>query len=248
MRGRLKGKIFIISGGARGLGAGHARLALRYGAKVVSFDLNLRDLELLALELNSENFAFVQGDVTKKEDWQKVVMFCSSHFGPVNVLVNNAGISPLHRLETVTEAAYRRVIDINQLGTFLGMQAVIQSMKVSGGSIINIASTASHVGFTDLFSYVASKWAVRGMTKAAAIELAGKSIRVNSVSPGDTDTPLLREIVEAGTGAAPQPDELPLKRWAKQEEVSSAVMFLASDEASYITGTDILVDGAYTAI
>lgn len=247
MYGRLHGKVFIISGGARGLGASHARLALKHGARVVSFDHNITDLKLLSAELNSENFAIVQGDVTNKEDWQKAVRFCSSHFGPVNVLVNNAGISPLHRLETVTEADYRKVIDVNQLGTFLGMQSVISIMQDSGGSIINVASTASHVGFTDLFSYVASKWAVRGMTKAAALELASSSIRVNSVSPGDTDTPMLRAVVAAGKGAAAQPEELPLKRWAKQEEVSHAVMFLASDEASYVTGTDILVDGAYTA-
>lgn len=139
------------------------------------------------------------------------------------------------------------MIDINQVGTFLGMQAMVPSLRERGGSIINIASSAACVGFADLFAYVASKRAVRGMTKAAALELAGDNIRVNTVCPGDTDTPMIRAFADTATAALPPATDLPMKRWARPEEVSAAVVFLASDESSYVSGTDIVVDGLYTA-
>lgn len=244
---RLAGKIAIISGGARGMGVSHARAMVEEGARVVSFDINAGEGPNLTRELGAANFSFLQADVTSATDWDQVVAHCRAQFGKPNVLVNNAGVSPLHSLADVTEDEYQRVIDINQVGTFLGMRAVVPALRESGGSIVNIASTAAWVGFADLFSYIASKWAVRGMTRAAALELAADNIRVNTVCPGDTDTPMIRAFADTPTGALPPTDELPMKRWARPEEISAAVVFLASDESSYMSGTDIVVDGGFTA-
>lgn len=244
---RLAGKVAVISGGARGMGLSHAKVFLAEGACVVAFDLNDPDPDDLIGKPGADRLVFVRGDVTRRDDWDAVVGTAVERFGRVDILVNNAGISPIQRLESVSEDEYRRVIDVNQVGTFLGMQAVIPVMRQHGGAIVNIASTAALVGFEDIFPYVASKWAVRGMTKAAALELAPDGIRVNAVCPGDTETPMILEVMEAGSSAAPDPLELPFGRWARPEEVSAAVVFLASSESSYMSGTEIVVDGAYTA-
>jgi len=221
---------------------------LREGAKVVSFDINDGEGPALAEDAGEDRMLFIRGDVTSAADWSRIVAQSVGRFGPLDVLVNNAGISPIQRLESVTEADYRRVIDINQIGTFLGMQAAIPALRKPGGTIINVCSTAGLVGFTDIFPYVASKWAVRGMTKAAALELAGSGIRVNSVCPGDTDTPMIRDNLAAGAeGSMPPAEELPFGRWARPEEISAAVIFLASDDSSYMSGSEVVVDGAYTA-
>jgi 3alpha(or 20beta)-hydroxysteroid dehydrogenase len=230
------------------MGTAHARALAREGARVFAFDLNEGEGPALVRELGADRYAFALGDVTRAGDWERVVAQCEETFAPVDVLVNNAGVSPLQALDGLSEADYRRVVDINQVGTFLGMQAVLPSMRKAGrGSIVNIASSAACVGFADLFGYVASKWAVRGMTRAGALELAGDNIRVNAICPGDTDTPLIREVASSPSGALPRAEDLPLGRWARPEEISAAVLFLASEESSYISGTDIVVDGAYTA-
>lgn len=246
MIGRLSGKVALLSGGARGMGVAHTRALVREGARIVSFDVNDGEGPALVEELGEENVLFLRGDVTSAADWERVVKAGREKFGTLNVLINNAGISPLHSLEQVTEEEYRKVIDINQVGTFLGMRAAVPSLREAGGSIVNIASSAALVAFADLFPYVASKWAVRGMTKAAALELAQYGIRVNAVCPGDTDTPMVRALVTS-SGAVPPTDELPFKRWARPEEISAAVVFLASDESSYMSGSELVVDGAYTA-
>ncbi|WP_082944677.1 glucose 1-dehydrogenase [Mycobacterium sp. 852013-50091_SCH5140682] len=245
---RLEGKVAVLSGGARGMGLAHTRALANEGARVVSFDINEGEAPALVDEFGSDRLLFLKGDVRSGWDWERIVAAGLERFGSIDVLVNNAGISPIQSLESVSEEDYRRVIDINQVGTFLGMQAVLPAMRERGGSIVNIASTAALVGFPDIFPYVASKWAVRGMTKAAALELAELGIRVNAVCPGDTDTPMIRENIESGAGGSmPPTDELPFKRWARAEEISSAVVFLASDESSYMSGSEIVVDGAYTA-
>ena len=244
---RMKDKVVLISGGARGMGVAHTRAFVREGARVVSFDVNDGEGPALVRELGEDRLLFSRGDVTAAGDWARVVAAGEEKFGRIDVLVNNAGISPIQRLESVSEQDYRRVIDINQIGTFLGMQAVIPGMRRTGGVIVNICSTAGLVGFTDIFPYVASKWAVRGMTKAAALELAEFGIRVNAVCPGDTDTPMIRENLGSSGGSLPPADELPFKRWAQPEEISAAVVFLASDASSYMSGSEIVVDGAYTA-
>lgn len=244
---RLINKVALISGTARGMGYSHARAFLDQGASVILFDLKNSMEQTLLDDFGDDRVLVCEGDVRSEEDWNRIVKTGTDKFGCINVLVNNAGICPMHRLDTVSEEEYRRVIDINQVGTFLGMKATVPVMKNAGGSIINISSNAGLVGFEDIFAYVASKWAVRGMTKAAALELARYNIRVNAVCPGDTDTPMIRAITSAGSDAAPNAEDLPFKRWAKPEEVSAAVLFLASDESSYMSGTELVVDGAFTA-
>ncbi|MEV6984021.1 SDR family oxidoreductase [Sphaerisporangium sp. NPDC051017] len=241
--GSVDGKIAIVSGVGSGMGTAHVRALVAQGARVVGFDVKVGDGATLAEELADDRFILLEGDVRSAADWKRIVEVCETRFGAPSVLVNNAGILGLNRVETVTETDYRTVIDVNQIGTFLGMRAVAGPMRrQGGGSIINICSTSGLVAFENNFSYVASKWAVRGMTKAAALELARDGIRVNAVCPGETDTPLIR----ADPTVSP-PTGLPFGRWARAEEIASAVVFLASDESSYMTGSDVVVDGAYTA-
>ena len=242
---RLDGKTVIISGGARGMGASHARLFAERGARVVLTDRLVEDGDSVAKELG-DAAVFVEADVTSAQDWSRVVERAEAEFGTVDVLVNNAGILVTHRLETATEADFRRTLEVNQLGVFLGMQAVVPAMRRAGrGSIVNIGSTAAMVGYPDCFAYVATKWAIRGMTKTAAAELAPYGIRVNAVHPGDVETPMTAELRDSGEITT---DGLPLARFAVPREVSLAVLHLASDDSSYTTGADVVVDGAYTAI
>ncbi|KAB2330787.1 glucose 1-dehydrogenase [Cytobacillus depressus] len=242
---RLDGKIAIITGAAQGMGASHARKFIEEGAKVVLTDLNDEKGNALAAELG-ENALFVKHNVTSADDWAMVVTETEKAFGPVNVLVNNAGITMAKSILEVTEEEYRRIVDINQVSVFLGMKSVIPSMqKANGGSIVNISSingiVAGAIGYTD------TKFAVRGMTKAAAIEGAHYGIRVNSVHPGVIATPM---VVQEDTKAAVEEfsKHIPLKRVAQSEEVSSLVVYLASDESSYSTGAEFIVDGGLTAM
>lgn len=242
---RLDGKIAIITGAAQGMGASHARKFIEEGAKVVLTDLNDEKGNALAAELG-ENALFVKHNVTSADDWATVVAETEKAFGPVNVLVNNAGITMAKSILAVTEEEYRRVVDINQVSVFLGIKAVIPFMqKADGGSIVNISSmngiVAGAIGYTD------TKFAVRGMTKAAAIECAHYGIRVNSVHPGVIATPM---VVQEDTKAAVEEfsKHIPLKRVAQPEEVSSLVVYLASDESSYSTGAEFIIDGGLTAI
>ncbi len=242
---RLDGKIAIITGAAQGMGASHARKFIEEGAKVVLTDLNDEKGNALAAELG-ENALFVKHNVASADDWATVVAETEKTFGPVNVLVNNAGITMAKSILEVTEEEYRRIVEINQVSVFLGMKSVIPSMqKASGGSIVNISSmngiVAGAIGYTD------TKFAVRGMTKAAAIEGAHYGIRVNSIHPGVIATPM---VVQEDTKAAVEEfsKHIPLKRVAQPEEVSSLVVYLASDDSSYSTGAEFIVDGGLTAM
>lgn len=239
---RLSGKVALISGGARGMGLAHVRALTREGACVAAFDVH--DVEEAGLAgTDDDRVLFLRADVRSASDWERVVDQTLRRFGRLDTLVNNAGVVGAHRVESVSEDAYRRIIDINQVGVFLGMRSVVGPMRdAGGGSIINISSTAGLVGFVDNFAYVAAKWAVRGMTKAAALELAASGIRVNAVCPGEVDTPLLR----ADPTALP-PESSRFGRWARPEEISAAVVFLASDESSYISGSDLVIDATHTA-
>lgn len=241
---RLAGKVAIITGAAQGMGAAHAKLFVAHGAKVVLTDLNEDKGQAFAAELG-ENALFVKQNVTSEEDWAAVIAKAEEAFGPVNVLVNNAGITMAKNMLDVTVEEYRRIVEINQVSVFLGMKAVAPSMmKAGGGSIVNISSmnglVAGAIGYTD------TKFAVRGMTKAAALNLAPMGIRVNSVHPGVIATPM---VVQEDTKAAVEEfsKHIPLKRVAQPEEVSNMVLFLASDESSYSTGSEFVIDGGLTA-
>ena len=243
--GGLAEKVAIITGGARGMGESHVRRFIEEGAQVVFTDINTAAGEALAEELG-ENAVFVKHDVTDADGWKAVVDQAESAFGPVNVLVNNAGISMSKTIFEMTEEEYRKIIDINQVSVFLGIKAVLPSMqKAEGGSIVNISSMNGIVGGAP--GYTDSKFAVRGLTKAAAIQLGGLGIRVNSVHPGVIETPMVSEgdAVEQIREFAKQ---IPMKRTAQSEEVTNMVAFLASDEASYSTGSEFIIDGGLTAM
>lgn len=242
---RLKGKIAIITGASQGMGESHARKFVAEGAKVVLTDLNEARGRMIADELGTENALFVKQDVAKVEDWKNVVLQTETVFGPVNVLVNNAGIlGPVANALELEDEAYHKVIDINQNGIFYGMKYTLPSMLKAGiGSIVNISSIAGIVaiyGYPNL-AYMGSKFAIRGMTKAVAVEFAKNNIRANSVHPGFIKTPMMAQATDEEGGSATQ--FIPLGRLAETSEVSNLVVFLASDESSYLTGKEQIIDG-----
>lgn len=245
---RLTGKVAIITGAARGMGESHARMFVREGAKVVLTDLNIDGGKALAAELG-EAAIFMAHDVTRPDQWTAVVEKALAAFGTIDILVNNAGIlGPMANTVDLTEEGYQLVCAINQHSVFYGMQAVLPAMvKANKGSIVNISSIAgmaANYGFPSL-AYVASKFAVRGMTKATAIEYGKYNVRVNSVHPGFIQTPMMVEATDEGGGDALA--EIPLGRIADPSEVSNLVLFLASDESSYITASEHLVDAGMLA-
>ncbi len=239
---RLDGKVALISGGARGLGEATARRFVAEGARVVIGDLLEDEGKALAAELG-DDARFVRLDVTDPSQWQAAVEAAESSFGPVSVLVNCAGIVKFLKMVDHSDEDFRQVVEVNQSGVFYGMRAVVPSMRsAGGGSIVNLSSSGGMQGYASIFSYVASKWAVRGMTKAAAIELAGFGIRVNSVHPGTTRSPMTAGLDEVAQGKI-----VPLGRIGEAEEVAALITYLASDEASYTTGTEHDIDGGVLA-
>jgi 3alpha(or 20beta)-hydroxysteroid dehydrogenase len=240
MMARFDNKIVLITGGARGQGAAEARLLVAEGAKVVIGDVLEAEGHRVANELGSAA-VFVRQDVTEEADWAKAIDAAQA-LGGLHGLVNNAGIFiPMPLLETDT-ALFERHTRVNQLGCFLGMKAVAGPMERShGGSIVNISSVAGLRGSPGAIAYSATKWALRGMTKAAAIDFAARGIRVNSVHPGPIDTEMLHI-------RTPEQNErrlqlVPMKRMGTPDEVAKLVLFLLSDESSYITGAEITIDG-----
>lgn len=246
--GRLNGKVAIITGAARGMGASHARVFAREGARLVLTDVNEEGGAALARELG-DCAIFLPHDVTKPEAWSAIVDRAVERFGTIDVLVNNAGIlGPMATTADLTDEGYDLVCSINQDSVFYGMRAVLPVMVRAGrGSIVNISSIAgmaANYGFPSL-AYVASKFAVRGMTKATAMEYGKHNIRVNSVHPGFIQTPMMVEATDEVGGEALA--QIPLGRIADPSEVSNLVLFLASDESSYITGSEHLVDAGMLA-
>lgn len=242
--GRLSGKVAIITGAAQGMGAEHAKLFIEHGAKVVLTDLNAEKGNAFAAELG-ENALFIKQNVASEEDWATVIAKTEEAFGPVNVLVNNAGITMAKNMLDITVEEYRRIVEINQVSVFLGMKTTVPSMqKAGGGSIVNISSMNGLVG--GAVGYTDTKFAVRGMTKAASLEAARYNIRVNSVHPGVIATPM---VVQDDTKAQVEAiiKQIPAGRVAEPEEVSKMVLFLASDDSSYSTGSEFVIDGGMTA-
>ena len=246
--GRLDGKVALISGGSRGQGATAARRFVAEGARVALGDILDDEGKALASELGDAAI-YSHLDVTKEDDWVSAVGDAERSFGRLDVLLNNAGILKFGKLEDSTLEDYMQIINVNQVGVFLGMKAAVPAMKrAGGGSIINISSVEGLRGLPRLTAYTASKFAVRGMSKSAAVELGRHKIRVNSVHPGFIDTPMTRaqglqdvdvdKLFESG---------IPLRRAGVPDDIVNMVLFLASDESSYCTGAEFIVDGGATS-
>jgi len=244
---RLAGKVALISGGARGQGEAEARLFASEGAKVVIADVLDEAGEKVSSEIG-EAARYLHLDVTSEDDWARVVEATVAAFGRLDILINNAGIVRTGYIEQHTLDDYMAVVNVNQVGVFLGLRAVVAAMRESGGgSIVNISSNAGLEGVEGVVGYVASKWAVRGMTKTAAIELGQYGIRVNSVHPGGVDTPMIGGD-ELGHMAERDPfKDQPIARISQPVEIARLVLFLASDESSYSTGSEFIADGGRTA-
>jgi len=247
--GRLSDKVAIITGAARGQGAAEARLFASEGARVVVTDVLDDQGELIAKDLG-DRAIYLHHDVTDEGDWRTVVEVTRSTFGPVDVLINNAGVFRVAAMTETSLDEYLRIVTINQIGTFLGMKAVAEAMTTRrSGSIVNISSVAGLAGSAGTIAYTASKFAVRGMTKVAAMELAPFGVRVNSVHPGLIDTPMMQEVFDQFGDAARDGllASIPNGRFASAEDVARLVLFLASDESAYSTGSEFVVDGGMTA-
>jgi 3alpha(or 20beta)-hydroxysteroid dehydrogenase len=244
MRGRLEGKVAIVTGGARGQGEEEARRFVREGASVLLGDVLHDEGEAVAASIGDAAL-YQPLDVTDEEQWQAALSAAETRFGPVSVLVNNAGILDWAPIEKQDVERFRKVLDVNVVGTLLGMKSVAASMdRAGGGSIVNVSSTSGLWGLPMLGAYVASKWAVRGLTKTAAMDLGPKGIRVNSIHPGGVDTPMV-----AGAGdqnEAPYTKSLPVPRVGTVEDIANLVVYLASDESSFVTGAEIAIDGGAT--
>jgi len=232
----LDGSVAIVTGAARGMGAEHVRGLVRAGARVVATDVLDEEGRALAGELG-DSVMYRHLDVTNVDDWETVVAQAEEAWGPVKVLVNNAGIVAFGPIDALAPSDWQRAIDINLTGVFLGMHAVVPSMKqANGGAIVNISSTAGLVGYANLGAYVASKWGVRGLTKTAAIEFGPANIRVNSIHPGPIRTPMTDGLDLASIA------DQPIPRIGEPAEVTAMLLFILQ-EATYSTGHEFVIDG-----
>jgi len=239
---RFDNRTVIVTGGARGMGASHARGFVAEGANVVIADVLEQEGRTLADELG-ERAIFSRLDVTSDADWAATVAAAEDAFGPVSVLVNNAGIVRFGVIAETGPAVWREVLDINLTGSYLGIRAVAPSMrKAGGGAIVNTSAAAGMIGQFGLASYVSSKWGLRGLTKTAALELARDNIRVNSIHPGPVRTPMVGGP-DAADAAAAHLRGLAIPRMAEPEEITRLVLFVASDEASFSTRSEFIADG-----
>jgi 3alpha(or 20beta)-hydroxysteroid dehydrogenase len=247
--GRLDGKVAIISGAARGQGAAEARLFVVEGARVVIGDV-LDDLGVALADDLGDAARFVHLDVTSEADWAAAVDVTVATFGGLHVLVSNAGISPAPTpIVDLTLDEYRRVVEVNQVGTFLALRAAIPAMiRSGGGSIVTISSVGGAQGVPGMAPYTSSKFAVRGLTRVAALEHATDNIRVNTVLPGPIDTAMMQPGFWGDVDLRPlMAQTSPMRRVGRPEEVAELVLFLASDASSYCSGAEFLVDGGYLA-
>lgn len=237
--GKLDNKVALVSGGARGMGAAHAREIVAQGGAVVIGDVLDEEGIALAEEIGTQA-RYIHLDVTSESDWAAAVALAVGAFGRLNVLVNNAGICTMGSIESFTLDDWNRIISINLTGQFLGIRAATPALtEAAPASIINISSTAGMEGISGLHGYAASKFAIRGLTRCIAIELAGRKIRANTICPGTIATPMNEGLDVSGFN--------PMNRKADPKEVSNLVVFLASDDSSFISGSDIIIDGGELA-
>ena len=249
--GRLDGKVALISGGARGQGATEARLFAGEGASVVLGDVLDDEGKKVEAEIHEAGgeAVYVHLDVSREADWRTAVETAVNRYGKLDVLVNNAGIVIRKGIEDTTEEDWDHVMGVNAKGVFLGTKHAIPAMRIAGGgSIVNISSTAGLVGSAlGLAAYSATKGAVRLFTKSTAIQHARDSIRCNSVHPGPIDTPMLRSAVEGPDQLEERMARVPLGRIGTTEDIAYGVLYLASDESSFVTGSELVIDGGGTA-
>ncbi|MGY1704808.1 SDR family NAD(P)-dependent oxidoreductase [Geodermatophilus sp. SYSU D00697] len=243
--GRLDGRVVLVSGGARGIGAAIARTVVGEGGRVLVGDLLDDDAAKVVAELGEERARSVHLDVTDRTQWRAAVSAAEAAFGRLDVLVNNAGIVRWGPIADLDPGDWQAVLDVDLTGVFLGTQAAIPALRRSGGgAIVNISSTAGLEAYAGLSAYVASKWGVRGLTKAAALELARDGIRVNSVHPGPIRTPMTESDDPAQNAVRDRMLAVqPIPRMGEPEEVARLVLFLASDDSSFSTGSEFVVDG-----
>ena len=248
MSKRLDGKVALITGAASGQGAAEARRFVAEGAKVAITDIVDEPGAKLAVELGEAAF-YRHLDVPAEADWTAAVAETVERFGKLDVLVNNAGIGSVGSLEGLPLEMHHKIIDINLHGVYLGMRAVKAAMiAAGGGAIVNISSIDGLVGVLGMTSYAGSKFAVTGMTRSAAIELGPHGIRVNSIHPGVINSPMVAEAPKEILARLQRlMDQQPIKRMGEPEEIANLALFLASDEASYITGTGVVIDGGHLA-
>ena len=247
---RLQGKVALISGAARGIGAAQARLFALHGATVVIGDIREHDGSRLARAIAGEggDAVFVRLDVTSEQDWERAVAEVVGRSDKLNVLVNNAGVFERATVEQTAPDAWDRLMDVNAKGVFLGTKAAIPAMRgAGGGSIVNVSSIAGLVGTAVATAYNASKGAVRLLTKSTAVQYAGEGIRANSIHPGPAETDMLPQLFPTAEERDQRISKIPLGRFARAEDVAYAALFLASDESSFVTGSELVVDGGATA-
>ncbi|MFF9197414.1 SDR family NAD(P)-dependent oxidoreductase [Streptomyces sp. NPDC014779] len=247
--GKLDGRVVVITGAARGQGEQEARLFAAEGAKVVLADVLDAPGEALAKELGEERAVFVHLDVTREEDWAAAVARAEERFGRIDGLVNNAGILRFNELVSTPLEEFQALVQVNQVGCFLGIRTVAPRIaEAGGGTIVNTASYTGVTGMAGVGAYAATKHAVLGLTRVAALELAPRGIRVNAVCPGAIDTPMSNpEGVDPAATAALYRDLVPLGRIGRPEEVAALALFLTAEDSSYITGQPFVIDGGWLA-
>jgi len=247
---RLHNKVVLISGGARGMGAVEANMFSKEGASIIIGDILEDEGHKVEAQINESGGTciFLKLDVTSEEEWQNAVDTALERFGKLDVLINNAGVFPMEKVEDSTSESWDRVMDVNAKGVFLGIKSVIPAMRLSGGgSIINLSSIAGLVGSAYSASYNASKGAVRLLTKSTAIQYAKDGIRANSIHPGLIDTLMAAELLSDPELQRRRMASTPMGRTGTSEEVAYGALFLASDESSFITGSELVIDGGFTA-
>lgn len=249
--GRVDGKVALVTGGAMGMGESHCLLLAREGARVVVTDINTEAGEATAQQIRDEGgeAIFIHHDVASEEQWQSVIDQAVAAYDKIDILINNAGIVISKPNETTTVEDWDLTMAVNSTGVFLGCKTVVPAMtKAGGGSIVNISSIYGIIGAPNAAAYQASKGAVRMLTKSCAVDYAKYNIRVNSIHPGVIRTPILGDLANNEAAIKQVLATTILERMAEPIEVSYAVLLLASDESSYMTGSELVVDGGYTTV